>query len=283
MSPEYYYWREENIYFTTFLQHSDLHPKKMTEQTLIREHRAANALNMGVSLLERKAYRQSMETLKDAIFIMKRVLRPKSRSSGLTATSPSPSSTEAKVNRAIKRMANPQPVPSAFSCDVISHEASLSHHQSMDSVLREGAASPSTFPIRIETGCIDCPEDRDPDLESAIMLHNFGIAHLCMSKLAESLLKFQEGALALFNMSYSIISNRNTIAQLSESDMRSVSETRLLLSVFVLNNVVKVLQATGKYNEADESYQKLVRLGTDINEMEDPDPLKCQPSAAPAA
>jgi len=256
----------------------------MSEQTLIREHRAAIALNnMGVSLLERRAYRQGMETLKDAIFVMKRVIHPQSKTPDFATNTPSTNSTEAKVNRANKRMANPQPVPSAFSCDVISHEAISSHHQPMDSVLRKGAASPSTFPIRIEAGNIDCPEDRNPDLESAIMLHNFGVAHLCMSKLAKSPLKFQEGALALFNMAYSIISNRNTIAQLSDSDMRSVSETRLLLAVVVLNNVVRVLRATGNHSEADESYQKLVRLGTAINEIEEPDPLECRVVVAPAA
>jgi hypothetical protein len=257
----------------------------MADQSLIRDQRAAIALNnMGVSLLEQRAYRQGMETLKDAIFVMKRVFRPQSRNSSLGASSDSMSSIDLKIHRAVQRMANPQPVPFAMITDVISHSVASSHSSPLGSILREQSSFSSfTIPIRIEAADIDCPEDRDPDLESAIMLYNFGLAHLCMAKLVKSPMKLREGALKLFNMAYSIISNKNALSGLSESEMRRFSETRLLLAVAVLNNVVRVLTEMGKHTEANNSYQRLVRLGTAINELEFPGPLGGLIAAAAAA
>jgi hypothetical protein len=255
----------------------------MADQSLIRDQRGAIALNnMGVSLLEQRAYRQGMETLKDAIFVMKRVFRPQSSNSSLGETSDSTNSTDIKIHRAVQRMANLQPVPFAMITDVISHGAG-SLPSPLGSILRESSSSSFTIPIRIEATDIACPEDRDPDLESAIVLYNFGIAHLCMAKLAKSPMKLREGALKLFNMAYSIISNKNALAGLSESEMRRFSETRLLLAIAVLNNVVRVFTEMGKHTEANNSYQRLVRLGTAINELESPEPLGGLVAAAAAA
>jgi hypothetical protein len=258
---------------------------KMTDQSPVPDYRGAIALNnMGVSLLEQRAYRQGMDTLKDAIFVMKRVYRPKSGLLTPTFSLPSTSNVKAKLERAIKRMANPHPVPSAWSVGVISHDPTSFYQSTIDSVLRGGPVSPFTFPIRIETVDFDSLEDRDPDMESAIMLHNFGIAYLCMSKQrTNSPGKLQEGALKLFNMSYSVISNMNNMSRLSEEQMQQISETRLLLAVVVLNNVVQVLTDMGKDSEANESYQRLVRLGTAIREMDEPDLVESRLPGAGAA
>jgi tetratricopeptide (TPR) repeat protein len=259
----------------------------MAEQSLIREHRAAIALNnMGVSLLEQRAYRQGMETLKDAIFVMKHVFRPQSRNAGLGATSYSTGRTDVKINRAVQRMTNPQPVPSTVIIDVISHGVASSQSSPLGSILR--ASSSFAVPIRIEATDLDCPEDRDPELESAIMLYNFGLAHLCMAKLAKSPNELREGALKLFNMAYSIISNKiisnkNTLSRLSASELQIISETRLLLAFAVLNNVARVLTEMGNHTEANTSYRRLARLGTAINELDYPGSLGCQIAAAAAA
>jgi hypothetical protein len=89
-------------------------------QCLIRDHRAAIAMNsMGVSLLERKAYRQGMEALADAIFVIQRVLRPPSISSqGSDRTPNSTSYAEAKMHRASKRMA---PIKVLMSFHIVHH------------------------------------------------------------------------------------------------------------------------------------------------------------------
>jgi hypothetical protein len=250
----------------------------MAEQSLIRDHRAAVALNnMGVSLLERRAYRHGMETLKDAILVMESVLRPQSKSRGYGVNSESTSSAEAKVHRAVRRMANPHHVPSAVSSDVISHGGATSHPSSF-------LASPAfTSPVRIEATDLDCPEDRDPDLDSAIMINNFALAHLCVAKNTNSPIKLQERARKLFNMAYSIISNQNGLSRLSEDEMRRISESRLLLAVAVMSNVVRVLTEMGEDTEANESYQRLVRLGNAVEELQGRNPLKAKIAAAAAA
>jgi hypothetical protein len=251
----------------------------MAEQSLIRDHRAAIALNnMGVSLLERRAYRQGMETLKDAIFVMKRVLRSSSRAQGTTSDSTT-NDTEAKVCRAAKRMANPRAVPSALCIGAVSHGGTSSRNLLQGSVLREASSSPFTFPIRIEAADLDYPDDRDPDLEAAIMLYNFGLAQLCMAKLAKSPIKLQEGALKHAKLAYRYA----ILSRLTESEIRSISKTRLLLAVLAVDNVVKVLTMMGKHSEANASYQVLVRLGRAIAEFQGRDPLETQMAAAAAA
>jgi hypothetical protein len=253
------------------------------EQCRIRDHRAAIALNnMGVSLLERRAYRQGMETLKDAILVMKRVLRSPSISSQGSEKPPiSTSYTDTKVHRASKRMANPQPVPSAVSIDIVSHCATFSHHSHLGSVLHGGSSSPLRSPLRIEAADLDSLEESDRALESSIMLFNFGLAHLCMAKLNNYIMRFnfgfaricmakldktpiklQEGALKIFSMVYSVI------ASLCNQEGHKIREDMILLAAGTLENIVALLTQMGKHSEANESDQELARLGRTIQEFQ---------------
>jgi exonuclease VII small subunit len=248
----------------------------MDEQCLSRDHRAAIALNnMGVSLLERRAYRQGMETLKDAIFVMKCVLRPRSiiSSQGLGEMPSSISYAEEKVHRASKRMANPQPIPSAMCIDVVSRCATFSHYpHHSDSVLRMSSSSP----LRIEATDHISLEDRDSDLESSIMLYNFGLAHLCMAKLVKTPIKLQEGALTLFKMAYCVL------APLYDQEGHGSREDIVILAASTLNNTITLLSKMGKQSEANESDQELARLERAIQEFQDGN-LEDQITAAAAA
>jgi hypothetical protein len=243
----------------------------MSEQYSIRDHRAAIALNnMGVSLLERRAYRQGMETLSDAIFVMQRVLQPPSISSqGSDRTPNSTSYAEAKMHRASKRMANPQPIPSAMSIDVVSHCANFSHRSYSVSLLHGGSSSP----LRIEATDLVSPVDRDNDLESSIVLYNFGLAHLCMAKFATTPRTLQEGALKLFNM----------VAKLPVKEGHGIMEDMVLLAAATLDNIVVLLTQTGKHSEANEADQELARLGRVIRDFQGRKHLECQIAAAAAA
>jgi hypothetical protein len=250
----------------------------MDEQCLIRDHRAAIALNnMGVALLERRAYRQGMETLKDAIFVMKRVLQPPSISSQGVGKTPHPTSyAEAKIYRASKRMANPRPVPSDVSIDVASQCSTFSHRSYSGSVLHGGSSSPLSAPLRIEATDLVALDNRDSDLESSIMLYNFGLAHRCMAKFAKTPIKLQEGALKLFNMAYFVF------ATLSEHEGHIIKEDMVLLAAATLNNIIALLTQMGKHSEANESDQELARLGRAIQEFQGRD-LEDQIAAAAAA
>jgi hypothetical protein len=257
---------------------------KMDDQCLSRDHRAAIALNnMGVSLLERRAYRQGMETLKDAIFVMKRVLLPPSISSqGLCKTPNSTSHAETRVHRASKRMANPQPIPSAISIDVVLQCATFSRRSCPSgSVLHGGSSSPVRIeatglsPLRIEATDL-ISEDSDSDLESSIMLYNFGLAHLCMAKVVKTPIKLQEGALKLFNMSYCVLAPR------CDQEGHGMREDIVLMAATTLNIIVALLTQMGKYSEANKSDQDLARLGRAIQEFQGRN-LEDQIAAAAAA
>jgi hypothetical protein len=254
----------------------------MDDQCLSRDHRAAIALNnMGVSLLERRAYRQGMETLKDAIFVMKRVLRPPSISShGLCKTPNSTTYAEAKVHRASKRMANPRPISSAISIDVVSQCTTFSHRSyPSGSILHGGSSSPLSSPLRIEATDLISLEDRDSDLESSIMLYNFGLAHLCMAKLVKKPIKLQEGALKLFNMAYSLFAPR------CDQEGHGIREDVVLLAAATstLDNIVGLLTQTGTHSETNEIDHELARRGRAIQEFQGRYHLEDQIATAAAA
>jgi hypothetical protein len=260
----------------------------MPDRVLLRDYRGAIALNnMGVSLLEQRAYRQGLDTLKDSIVLMKRVFHQQSTPLPSTMPMYSTSNVDAKVEQANKRMANPQAAPSVLSIGVVSYDGPSFYHSTIDSVLKVGSASPFAFvPIRIETADFDTQEDQDHEMESAILLYNLGIAHLCVSKLANSPDKPQELALSLFNLSYTIITNMNCKSRLDDDEehMQQIHENGMYsLAVIVLNNLVQVLTDMGKHSEANEPYRILVRLSTAIYEMENPDLLSRRAPAATAA
>jgi hypothetical protein len=224
-----------------------------------------------------------METLKDAIFVMKRVLRPPSIfSQDLCQTPNLTSYAEAKVNRASKRMANPRPVSSAISIDVVSQCTTFSHRSCpSDSVLGGGGSSSSTLssPIRIEATDLISLEDRDADLESSIMLYNFGLAHLCMAKIVKTPIKLQEGALKLFYMAYTLFAPR------CGQEGRGIRGDAVLLATAnsTLDNIVALLTQMGRYSKANESDQELARLGRAIQEFQGRYHLEAQVCAAAAA
>jgi hypothetical protein len=240
----------------------------MTDPTILRNYRSAIALNnMGVALVEQRAYRQGLDTLKDAISVMKKsVLYPLSRlPSSVSITT---LHADAKVERAIKRMSKPQPVPSSLGVAVISYDGPSSYQSSTDIVRSGETASPFTFPIRIEATDFESLKDPECDMQSAIMVFNLGVAHLCMSKLAKSPVVGQEAALRIFNVTFSILSNSNKnvndVAELNDEQVLRF----LLMEAVVLNNVVQVLTDLGKDSEAHESYSKLVRLGSAIRQLD---------------
>jgi hypothetical protein len=108
------------------------------------------------------------------------------------------------------------------------------------------------------------------------MLYNFGLAHLCMAKLAKTPIKLQEGALKLFNMAYSVL------ATLSDIEGHGIREDMVLLAAITLNNIVALLTQMGKHSEANESYQELARLGRAVQEFQRCN-LEDQVAAAAAA
>jgi hypothetical protein len=256
----------------------------MADTSLVQDYRVALALNnIGVKLLERGAFRQSLDTLQDAVFMMKSHLRYTAGAQGRVAkTTPDSSTTvQSRLSKAMKRLANAQPVVRpAVKVNAISFEGTL---PSSCIFPFEDQTMQFPLPIEIHTLNCDCIKELDQDLVSGIVLLNFGIAHLCASKVMKSSEKLREGALKLLNMAYSIISFRHAISQIEQIDVHQISESRFLLVIIILNHTAQVLTEMGRHSEAQESQEKLVRLGRLICTEADLDIFFNLSSIAPAA
>lgn len=140
-------------------------------------HRQAIALNnIGVDLLEKTAYEQALTTLMDATNTMKVALR---NSHHMEAGS-TPSN---QVRRAILRRSRPAPMerqPSYRMLNLTDNYDLILHDQ-------DGSRFNSIYPIRIDDVHHDvrCPANlHDPDVQSAILIHNLALAHLCVARVS---------------------------------------------------------------------------------------------------
>jgi hypothetical protein len=256
----------------------------MTDNCRVHDYLVAVALNnIGVTLLERGAFKQSMRTLQDAVFMMKSHLRSSATGGAGVRATPTPvnaGKVQTKLNEAMKRLASAQPVSLALKVNTISFAGSL---PSSCIFPFEDQTLPFALAVEIHTVNFDGIKDLDLDLVSGIMLLNFGVAHLCASKVTKSPEKLREGALKLMNMAYSIISFQNDLSQIEQSDTHKISESRFLLAIIILNHIGGILEEVGYHSEAQESKKKLARLGRLICTAADPDFLFKSQSIAPAA
>jgi hypothetical protein len=93
----------------------------VADNSLVQDYQVALALNnIGVKLLERGALRQSMDTLQDATFMMKSHLRYTAGAQGRATTTPDSSSkVQSILSKAMKRLANTQPVQTAVKVNTV--------------------------------------------------------------------------------------------------------------------------------------------------------------------
>jgi hypothetical protein len=254
----------------------------LVEKSLVQDYRVALTLNnIGVQLLERGAFRQSLDTMQDAVFMMKSHLRYTAVAQGRARTTPDSSGrVQSRLSEAMKRLANAQPVQPAVKVNTLSFGGTL-----LSSCIFpfEDQTMQFPLPIEIDTANCDCIKDLNLDLVSGIVLLNFGVAHFYTSKVMKPSEKLCEDALKLLNMAYSIVSFRNTISQIEQSDVHQISESRFLLAIIILNHTVEVLTKMGYHSEAQESQEKLVRLGRLIGTGADLDIFFNLSSIAPAA
>jgi hypothetical protein len=216
--------------------------------------------NMGVALLEGGAFLQGLETLKDAIAVMKLVNPAVDKTSTTTS-----SQVEAKLQQARHRVQNMETATSSVSVTVIFYDdGNLSN---MRSVLQNEASSTLAFPMHIEFSEFSYPDDRDTDLESIIFLYNFAVAHICLSRVKKEhqiSTKLQESALMLFNLANRIVCNLTSFCD------DNIHQIRLLfVSAMVLNNIVGALSEQGRVAEAEEAQNRLTQLRAIFNDIPD--------------
>jgi hypothetical protein len=241
------------------------------------DYRRAIVLNnIAVSFLEREAYAQAMETLKDAICIMKQAL-----CAGQLLESASSDCNVEKVNKAFRLLLATNHERSAASgADVKSPVDTIIFDKGP---MQISAASPflcadSPYqvisPIRIEIIDSECLLDRDSDLDSALMLYNYALAHVAMAESSCLKKKHRLGALALFDMATTVIMNgdgglcyRGPGDHHHHGEEDIFNENRLVISFIITSNRVRVLMDLGDYLAAKEMMGHLGLLGEAVMEV----------------
>lgn len=189
-----------------------------------REHSYRSALvlnNIGVDLLERRAYQQALVTLMDATSAMKFTLRRSSRgvddSSGEAQHgSENVLDVNVMLTRAYRRQSRPMPMERQASLRIMN--LSDDHiRQIPNGMEQEDTFTESIYPVRIEDIALNL---RVPgsladsvDVQAAIILHNLGLANLCIAHLnlhAASDSPHLRQAISLFQLSNSILEKYST-------------------------------------------------------------------------
>jgi hypothetical protein len=194
--------------------------------------------NLGAELMEAKAYKSATHALREAIQMMKTIVQPKPESQ-LSYTNETPQVNERALFEARLR---------------VWEARSTSSHIASPAMYSMGT------PIRIEASKMLTADGNNPDMASAVLLYNFGLVNrwASSSECADPHGKLREGALRLFKMSYSILTDRQ---RLSSADPEDMSETRIFLLLNVLNVLSQIEAELGKPGDASAHVEELARLG----------------------
>lgn len=245
----------------------------MTHSTVLHDYRGAIALNnMGIKMLECGCYRQAMLTFKDAMEVFRTLFRPAEASR---------SNIDAKLRQAYQGLADSQQkqeTTPTFSFRVVTGDDRFTN---IASVLQQ--VGPAHFLVRFEPVDFCCPTQRNIDLDSAIVLYNYGISKLCLASAvsatrASSALSLRGAALKVFQLAQCILSSQQ---QGCEDD----TELSLIyfVAALVLDNVGQLLAGLGRHAEAAACHSTLTEVRSALYESEMADLFQGNKVAASAA
>jgi hypothetical protein len=243
------------------------------------DYRRAIVLNnIGVSLLERQAYAQAMDTLKDAICIMKQALcTGQIMVEGATTSDHNVDNVE-KVNTAYRLLLatsyKRESAAESSPVDTIIFDKGPKQVTAAGPFLCSDIPHQVISPIRIEIIDSECLLDRDADLDSALMLYNYALAHVAMAECSCLKKKYRLGALALFDMATTVIMNGENgglcfkcPGDNHQGEQHGFNENRLVISFIITSNRVRVLMDLGDFNAAKEMTGHLGLLGEAVMDM----------------
>jgi tetratricopeptide (TPR) repeat protein len=225
--------------------------------------------NIGVRHMERQSYAHAVETLKDAIALVKRVLIP-ARKGDHCDNDCGESLVQLAVQRLTQTKAGATPV---MPLEVFTRasDGSLTSDKSQEDfstvALQFPPLSSVAFPIRLEgASCMYDPEDLAPAqdlyLQAAMMLHNLGIAMLCLGKADKSEAhKMRSSALRLFRKSYSILVKHYTFLEDQKETSPNIRALGLpFLLMVVLDTYIPTLHESSQHENSKELYEYLLQL-----------------------
>jgi hypothetical protein len=218
--------------------------------TLQRAYTAAIALNnVGVSLLERGSCLQAREAFLDAMNVMKEISIICAEQ--VSGKRPLAFSTlDAKLHKASCNLANCVAVKDDLRMNfcVLTEEESPAVIAAALQDENMFFNSSTTFLIRIEKSMRD-GEISDVDIESSIILHNFGNVYKCLATTATTAScakELCEGALKLFEFSFSLL--------------RKHDGDYLPVSILILRSLASFASGLGMEYEAESHYSHMLEL-----------------------
>jgi hypothetical protein len=211
-------------------------------------YRAAIALNnLAVNLMERGYDRQAISTFRDAVGLMQIAHQDPTRQ--LTAASIEATKLDSQVRHAFQRL-----TPSFTVEELRSHSMTLacisddSDFARVDTVLGSHPLSLMAWLIRIEEYGSDGLSQRNFDVDTAIMLHNYGVAcllHSMKQSSTRAAKKLRLSAVKLVSWSRAVLS---ACVKKSEEDESTVLGERVL---FIAMIVTRSMAQTIHYASQD--------------------------------
>jgi hypothetical protein len=267
------------------------------------EHRAAISLNnIGVALLQRRCYQQGFRTLRDAVEAMtsaasRRTQQRSGSTEGGYSSSRETPCEEVMLHQAAKRLANPEPsvdrnAASQYDLHVLSeceHPAVLLDHPPHSvstpspSLLHHHTITPLTAPradfndkraylLRIEALNYEASAERNYDVQSSIILQNFGIAYLYMADMTDAAstdIHVQLGAMHIFTKSYSVLM-ASCQSHLNGNYLEDTELQRFcLLASLILQNLVELSTLLGLHQHVLEYNSCLENIQNSARDMQD--------------
>lgn len=223
--------------------------------------RAVVALNnIGISLLSQRAFRQARATFNDAIALVR--FSSQAPQASLTVSA---SFVHETLGRNEQRLARPQPSENVTE-ELHVYSLDLAAGHANQSPLMERNA-PQTVPltaIRVESSILEL--DPMPEMESAILMHNFGVAcHFVALLLSDQLAigKIQEGATRLFQISRSLLA-RDLVDSCARSESRC--EHLIYLNLVSLHACTRSLVKNAREAEARPLHTTMMELQTTMQQ-----------------
>ena len=251
-----------------------------TMQIQLYEH-AITLNNIGAYLLQIGAAKQAHETLRDAIDTLRVSCNPRVPDDDRLAQQGVLNIIFEKVKRASFKASNP-----VYSGKLTSVE--LHCWEDLDvSCTRSLSTAPSVLGdeccVAFSMSTTFSVQQRDHELDSCIMLHNYGLAHISLRNSGNAR-QVNRTALSLFRMSFSVLYSK--IQEGIDEDMWDLEtpiESITGLTIAILRNLVHTLLFEGLEAEAEACQTKLLEVVEELSTVEDAQSVYMLPLAAAAA
>lgn len=147
-----------------------------------------------------------------------------------------------------------------------------------------GPTGLSAYPMLLDEPDFETMQEREFDVESAVAIHNFGLAYLCLSHVTKKKAtahKLRESARKLMHMSLSILKMKMR----QESIIDETHYCQLLITqAVVLTSYIPLLNEIDDFDEAQAQYDRLIDVRDLLLDIVGPLEALCPTKrAAPAA